>query len=93
MKTSAKLTISGTVQGVFFRQFVKESADKFNLKGFVRNLDNGDVEVVVEGDSDNIQKMIEVCKKGPPHAQIRNVNVEEKKWQGQFEGFKVLRGF
>ncbi len=91
MKKSVKLIVKGTVQGVFYRQFCKENADKLNVKGFVRNLENGDVEVVLEGDSDEVDMMIRLCRKGQKYAQIRNVEVEEKKWGGEFEGFKVLR--
>jgi len=91
MKRAVKLTISGIVQGIFFRQFCKENADKLGLKGFVRNLKNSDVEIVLEGSGDSTEKMIEICRQGPPHAQIKNVAVEEKKWQGEFKEFKILR--
>ena len=92
MKKAVKLVISGTVQGVFFRQFCKENADKLGLKGFIRNLENGDVEMILEGDNEeNIIKMVEICKKGPEHSQIKNVQVEERKWEGNFEDFKILR--
>ena len=91
MKSGARLIVEGTVQGVTFRQFVKENADKFELKGFVRNLEDGNLEVVLEGEDDAIAKMVEVVKQGPAHAQIRNVGVEEKQWSGEFSEFKVLR--
>jgi acylphosphatase len=91
MKKAAKIVIQGTVQGVFFRQFCKDNADKLELKGMVRNLDSGDVELIIEGDMNNIGKMVEIMKKGPPHAQIRNVSVEEKNWSGDFKEFKILR--
>ena len=91
MKKGAKIVISGTVQGVFYRQFVKDNVDEFGLKGFVRNLENGDVEIVVEGESENIKKLVEVLKKGPVHAQIRNVSVEERSYSGDFKEFKILR--
>ena len=90
MKAAAKITIKGTVQGVFFRNFVKAEADKLGLKGFVRNLEDGNVEVIVEG-GDEISKLVEVLKQGPPHAQIRDVGVEERKWSGEFDDFRVLR--
>lgn len=93
MKGGAKLIVKGTVQGVFFRNFCKENADKLGLKGFVRNLDDGDVELVIEGEKDAVEEMIEVCRRGPPHSQIRDVSVEEKKWSGDLDEFKVLRGF
>ena len=89
MKTF-KIFISGTVQGVFFRTFLKEKADELNLKGFARNLDDGRVEVIVEGKDENVNKMIQACKQGPPHAQVSKVETEELKHQGLNE-FKVLR--
>ena len=83
--------MQGTVQGIFFRQFVKGHADDLKLKGFVRNLENGDVEAIVEGEQDAIDRFANFCKKGPEHSQIRNVIVEERKWSGEFDDFKVLR--
>ena len=50
MKRSVKLLIKGIVQGVFFRKFVKENADALCLKGFVRNLETGEIEVFAEGE-------------------------------------------
>ena len=91
MKTGAKLTIIGTVQGVFFRNFVKEEADKAGLKGFVRNLEDGNTEVVVEGEGDRIKELIGKCREGPAHSIIKNVKVEEMKWGGDFKDFRVLR--
>lgn len=91
MKKACRFLVQGTVQGIFFRQFVKEHADNLKLKGFVRNLDDGNVEVVVEGEAENIGRLNEFLKTGPVHAQIRNVKIEEKKWSGDFEEFKILR--
>ena len=78
------------MQGVFFRRFVKEHADEFKLVGYCRNLENGDVEVVAEGEDEAIGRFLAILKKGPEHAQIRNVVVEERKWSGDFKEFKVL---
>ena len=89
MKKAVRLYIEGTVQGVFFRQFIRENAERQNLKGFARNLEDGRVEVFIEGDNENIDKMIEFCKQGPKHSQIRNVEIKEEKFQG-FKEFKVL---
>lgn len=83
--------VSGTVQGVFFRQFCKENADNLGLRGFVRNLTNGDVEMIIEGEEKAIQEMIEICKTGPKHSLIRNVQIEERKYEGDFKDFKALR--
>lgn len=89
MKKSVRLYITGTVQGVFFRGFIKENAERQNVKGFVRNLEDGRVEVFLEGDTDNVDKMVELCKKGPKHSQIRNVEIKAERFQG-FREFKVL---
>ena len=91
MKKAAKIIVKGTVQGVFFRQFVKGHADDLKLKGLCRNLENGDVEIIVEGEQENIGRLVRLVKKGPEHAQIRSVDVEERKWSGDFKEFKILR--
>ena len=91
MKAGARLTVRGTVQGIFFRQFVKGHADKLRLTGFVRNLEDGDVEIIVEGEGEQIERLVRFVEKGPEHSQIRAVNVEERKWSGEFKEFKVLR--
>ncbi len=89
MKKSVRLYINGIVQGVFFRMFIKENAERYNVKGFVRNLDDGRIEIFLEGDADNVNKMIELCKKGPKHAQIKNVEIKPERFQ-DFKTFKVL---
>jgi acylphosphatase len=76
------------VQGIYFRAFIQENAEKLNLVGFVRNLDNGKVEAFVQGDSDNIDKLIEMCKK-PKNAKIDNIEIKEEKLQ-EIKGFKIL---
>jgi len=89
MKKAVKIIIKGTVQGVFFRNFVKENADNLGLNGFVRNLENGTVEIFIEGDIDNVDDFYKICKKGPKHAVIKDVNMVEAKFQ-DFKEFKVL---
>jgi len=64
MKKRFHVWIYGLVKGVFFRAGIKSMADKLNIKGFVRNTDDG-VEAVFEGNSQDIEKMIEFCRKGP----------------------------
>lgn len=91
MKKAAHLIVQGTVQGVFYRQFVKEHADKLHLRGFVRNTPKGEVEVVAEGQPEEIARLISQMKEGPEHSQIRDVIVTEKKWTGDYPDFKVLR--
>ena len=89
MKT-LRIFISGVVQGVFFRDFIREQAENLGLKGYVRNLDDSRVEVVVEGDNNEVNKMLELCKKGSPHSRIRDIEIEKIENKG-FESFKILR--
>ena len=89
MKKSLRLYITGTVQGVFFRNFVKENAERYNVKGFVRNLEDGRIEIFLEGDVNDVNKMIELCKKGPKHSQIQKVEEKEETFQ-DLKNFKVL---
>ena len=89
MKKSVRLYISGTVQGVFYRSFVKENAEKIGVKGFVRNLEDGRVEIFIEGNPEEVKKMMDICKKGPKHSEIKNVEARIEKFQ-DFKAFKVL---
>lgn len=89
MKKSVRLYIDGIVQGIFFRSFIKENAERYNVKGFVRNLEDGRVEIFLEGGTDDVNKMIEISKKGPKHSQIKKVQLKPEKFQ-EFKTFKIL---
>ena len=91
MKKAIRLIISGNVQGVFFRQFVKDEADKLGLHGFVKNLENGDVEVVAEGEEDKIKELEKNCKKGPKFSEVKKVEFEKKAYSGKFKEFRIIR--
>lgn len=91
VKKAAKFIIQGSVQGVFFRQFIKEKAEAMELKGFTRNLTDGNVEIIVEGEGERIEIFGNLLKQGPEHANIRNLQFEERKWTGEFKDFKILR--
>ncbi|MGV8142916.1 MAG: acylphosphatase [Candidatus Pacearchaeota archaeon] len=88
MKKSVRITVSGSIQPVFFNRFIKENADKLGVRGFVRNSD-GKAEVFLEGNFDAVNEMIPICKKGPQHALIRNIDEKEEKYQG-FTEFKIM---
>jgi acylphosphatase len=90
MKKAVRVLYRGTVQGIFFRQFVKENADKRRIKGFARNLEDGRVEAWFQGEKEMVDDMVEVCKIGPRHSQIKHVEIREEKWQDDFLDFKVL---
>ena len=89
MKKSVRVYIEGAVQGVFFRAFVKENAERLNVKGFVRNLEDGRIEVFLEGDIGDVDNMIELCKTGPKHSEIKNVEIKPEKFQ-DLKTFKIL---
>ena len=91
MKKAAKIIVSGTVQGVFFRGFVKKKADELGLTGFIRNLEDGNVEIVIEGEKDTINKLVDFCKQGPDHSIIKGIKTTEINWSGNFKEFKILR--
>jgi acylphosphatase len=90
MKKAVRVHFKGTVQGIFFRQFMKEHADKRSVRGFARNLEDGRVEAWFEGDSAMVDEMVEVCRIGPRHSQIKTVDVKEEKLQ-DFREFKILK--
>ena len=89
MKKAVRVYIYGTVQGVFFRTFVKDNADKLNLKGYVRNKEDGSVEAWFEGNTDDVNKMVEICKKGPEHAVIKRLDIVDESHQG-LKKFKII---
>lgn len=91
MKKAFRVFYRGTVQGIFFRQFIKEHADKRGITGFARNLEDGRVEAFIQGDREMVDDMIEVCRQGPKHSMIKNVEVKEDRLQDDFKDFKILR--
>lgn len=84
-----RLIIKGRVQGVFFRHNTNKVAYKLGLKGFVRNLDDGSVEVIAEGDKKKIDELIQFCRKGPAYARVDDVKIGYEKTKGEFSGFEV----
>ena len=81
--------ISGLVQGVFFRREVTTRARYLGLQGWVRNLRDGRVEAVVEGDRSRLEELIRFCRSGPPGAKVSGVEVEWLDWKGEFQGFRI----
>ncbi|MEM2873522.1 MAG: acylphosphatase [Nitrososphaerales archaeon] len=89
-KVRAHVYISGFVQGVFFRSNTRKMALKLGLKGWVRNLCDGRVEAIFEGDRDKVLEILLWCKTGPPNAQVENVDIEWEKYKGNFKNFEIL---
>lgn len=90
MEVRAHVIISGKVQGVFFRAHTKSIADRLGVKGWVRNLPDGRVEAVFEGERDSVEEVIEWCWRGPPAARVTNVEVSWEKFKGDFSSFKII---
>ena len=90
MKKHLSLRISGTVQGVFFRASTKKKADEFNIKGLVRNDDDGSVYVEAEGEDKDVASFVEWCHIGPPTASVNNVQISEAPLKG-FGSFIIER--
>jgi acylphosphatase len=77
------------VQGVFFRDFTREKAMKLGLSGWVRNVQDGSVESIVEGEKENILKLIEHLKQGPLAAWVKEVAVTWEEHEGEFDDFSI----
>lgn len=85
-----RLTISGQVQGVFFRAHAQKKAQQFgNIYGWVANESDGTVTVVAEGPENKIRDLVDWCHSGPSTSQVEKVKVEESPYQGEFDDFSV----
>ena len=89
MKVRVHVFISGRVQGVFFRYETRLRAIRNNVTGWVRNLPDGRVEAVFEGEKENVEAMIDFCHRGPPGAIVRKVEVIWEKPTGEFKSFQI----
>ena len=92
VKVRAHVVISGGVQGVFFRQTTAYEAEKRGVTGWVRNLADGRVEAIFEGEEPNVKELVEYCRTGPRGARVTSVNVTWEPYTGEFETFEVRTG-
>ena len=76
MKITRRLRISGRVQGVYFRESMRQRAEQLNVTGWVRNCPDGTVEAIAQGDAFKVGRLIEWAERGPAAAQVDNVEVE-----------------
>ena len=86
---SVRILVSGLVQGVFFRFQAKEKADALGLKGWVRNNNDGSVEMVTEGTEHSIKQLEQWCWKGPPKAKVTGVSMTPEPLH-DFADFQIL---
>ena len=91
MNTRVHVFVSGKVQGVFFRSSTEDMAQKLSISGWVRNLADGRVEAVFEGETGAVEKMLEWCRKGPEYAKVADLEVVSEGYKGEFKGFLLRR--
>jgi acylphosphatase len=92
MLTKIRAIVSGKVQGVGFRVYTQAQAQKLGICGYVRNLSNGDVEIVAEGEAEKLDSLINWAKSGSPSAVVNNLKTEVLNNHDQeFRTFEIRR--
>ncbi len=89
LKKRAHVYVSGRVQGVFFRSTTREEAQKRGITGWVKNLRDGRVEAVFEGEEEDVQEMVDFCHEGSRSARVNEVEVDWEEYKGDFSNFEV----
>lgn len=89
MKVRLHAYVNGRVQGVFFRDFACSEGQSLGLTGWVKNLRDGRVEVVAEGERENLEKLVEKLGEGSPGSRVRNVEVVWEEFLGEFQEFRI----
>jgi acylphosphatase len=90
MKARVHVFVRGRVQGVFFRAETADMAGRLGLDGWVRNLPDGRVEALFEGEKEDVEKALDFCRRGPPHADVQNLDFRWEEWKGEFHDFRVV---
>lgn len=91
MLSRARVVITGLVQGVFFRREITYLAREIGVTGWTKNLMDGSVEVVAEGEKEALDRLIYFCRVGPDRARVEQVRVEWGTFKGEFRGFRIVR--
>lgn len=84
------ITISGVVQGVFFRSNIEELAKRLGLSGWVKNTDDNKVEIIAQGEEDSLEQLIQYCRTGPSIARVDDVVIEEKEIDEKLTAFEII---
>jgi acylphosphatase len=90
MLQTISITVSGIVQGVFYRQSAKEKALELGIAGLVKNLPDGNVFILATGTGEQLDQLVKWCRVGPAKAKVTSVNVEPVSSQ-EFLGFVIQR--
>jgi acylphosphatase len=91
MKKHLHLIIKGRVQGVFYRQSTRKKALDLELTGYVKNLPNGNVEVVAEGEEIKLQQLLEWCKRGPQYSEVEKIEEQWSEHTTHYNNFFIFR--
>jgi acylphosphatase len=83
------LVIEGRVQGVWFRESTRRKARSLGVTGWVRNLPDGNVEVLAEGPEERVGELASWCHRGPSAARVTRVHEKAEPWQGEFSAFDI----
>jgi acylphosphatase len=81
--------VSGRVQGVFYRAETRQQASRLGLTGWVRNLPDGRVEVLAEGEEQRVRELIAWCEQGPPRSRVDEVKESIETYTGEFDTFSI----
>ena len=88
MLQTISITVSGKVQGVFYRQSTKEMATSLGITGQVKNLSDGSVYIIATGTKEQLDKLVDWCRQGPPKAKVTSILVQELPFQ-HFGNFSI----
>jgi len=81
--------VQGRVQGVWFRASTQEEAQRLGVSGWVRNTNDGDVEIFMQGQDDAVEELLQWCHHGPPGARVVEVHAETAQPDAAAQGFAI----
>jgi acylphosphatase len=87
----ARVVVSGRVQGVAFRQAAVEEAQRLGVTGWVRNLPDGRVEALIEGDRQGVEALVAWCRRGPRLARVEEMRIAWEPHRGEYQDFRIAR--
>lgn len=89
-KIRAHIIVSGRVQGVYFREQTRKRAKKLSVSGWIKNLEDGRVEAIFEGEKEKVEKMVNWARRGPFFAKVSDLEIEWGEHQGEFKSFEIV---
>jgi len=90
MRVRTRVLVTGRVQGVGFRWAVEDEARDAGVTGWVRNLPDGRLEAVFEGEEESVRRMVGFCRRGPAAARVDDVQMIREEYTGKFDDFFIL---